>query len=373
MKSSSEIRNLVSLDDPEEASRLPVVQNHVMNRLHKRNVLQVIIHCGSWLIVLGVPFLFTIFESDRDIHRYLNYFVPMVGMVGVFYLNFFYLIEKYIFNKKIGLFLLANLVLFVVVSTLLFFIHEAFLQIPDLNFHRREIPLEFLIIRDLGTFILVTGISVAVRMTSQWYKAESQRKDLEKAHVESELSNLKHQLSPHFLFNTLNNIYALIAIDPENAQEAIHRLSKLIRYVLYTGDQEQVPVNQEIGFLRNYIDLMSLRLPPEVKLENTFIESEDEKMIAPLLFIALIENAFKHSVSPPQEAFIRIRLDAGTNHKVICQMENSYHPKSKDDRSGAGIGLANLRKRLELIYPSKYELLTENKGDTFYSTLIINL
>lgn len=130
----------------------------------------------------------------------------------------------------------------------------------------------------------------AIKMTGSWYQMESSRRELEKSRAEAELQNLKSQLNPHFLFNTLNNIYSLIAFSPERAQEAMHDLSRLLRYVLYDSSQPMVPLEKELDFIRNYVELMRIRLPEHVKLTTDISAATPETQVAPLLFISLIEK-----------------------------------------------------------------------------------
>ena len=209
-------------------------------------------------------------------------------------------------------------------------------------------------------------------MTGQWYRAENIRKDLERSRSEAELQNLKSQLNPHFLFNTLNNIYSLIQLDPNRAQQTVHDLSRLLRYVLYDSSRPTVPLKAEMDFLGNYIELMRIRLPRHVRLDVSLPENPSHTLVAPLLFISLVENAFKHGVSNDRPSFIDIdiREEEGV---LACRIENSFFPKSEADRSGSGIGLANLCRRLEMIYPGRYEMKYGQHGDTYETLLRINL
>ena len=208
-------------------------------------------------------------------------------------------------------------------------------------------------------------------MTNGWYQVEANQRELERERAEAELSNLKSQLNPHFLFNTLNNIYSLIAFSPEKAQEAVHDLSRLLRYVLYESNQPLVPIEKDLDFLRNYIELMRIRLPRHVDLQTDIEAATPGVMIAPLLFISLVENAFKHGVSNSQPSFIQITIRQ-EGDAVSCSIRNSYFPKSAGDKSGSGIGLSNLEKRLSLLYPECYHLAYGKEGENYVAHLVIH-
>lgn len=208
-------------------------------------------------------------------------------------------------------------------------------------------------------------------MTNGWYQVEANQRELERERAEAELSNLKSQLNPHFLFNTLNNIYSLIAFSPEKAQEAVHDLSRLLRYVLYESNQSLVPIEKDLDFLRNYIELMRIRLPRHVDLQTDIEAATPGVMIAPLLFISLVENAFKHGVSNSQPSFIQITIQQAGD-TVSCSIRNSYFPKSAGDKSGSGIGLSNLEKRLSLLYPECYHFTYGKEGENYVAHLVIH-
>jgi len=215
-------------------------------------------------------------------------------------------------------------------------------------------------------------MSVAIKMTNRWIQSENEIRELEKSRTEAELKNLRNQLNPHFLFNTLNNIYSLIALSPEKAQQAIMDLSKLLRYVLYDNSPEFVPLQKEMEFVRNYVELMRLRLTDNTEIKISLPQSASSgTLIAPLLFISLIENAFKHGVSNSQPSFIHIDISEYSDQRIVCTIENSYFPKNETDKSGSGIGLDNLRKRLELLYPGRYLLNIEQTDDKYISALIL--
>ena len=223
------------------------------------------------------------------------------------------------------------------------------------------------------TFILIIALAVAVRMIQRWQHIEEARKEAEAARAEAELSNLRNQMNPHFLLNTLNNIYALIAFDQEKAQMAVGELSKLLRHVLYENQQDFVPLYKEVDFMQNYIELMKIRVTDSVKIDtNIDILPNDSTPVAPLIFISLIENAFKHGISPQGKGEIKIGLHQ-VNGDITCEICNTCYPKRENDKSGSGIGLEQVSRRLELLYPDRYvwEKGKTEDGSQYYSKIII--
>jgi LytS/YehU family sensor histidine kinase len=210
---------------------------------------------------------------------------------------------------------------------------------------------------------------MGLRMANKLMQNEKERKELEKERLNSELAFLKNQISPHFFFNTLNNIYSLIQINTEDAQKAVSRLSKLMRYLLYESENGNTILSREIEFMRNYIDLMKLRLNNKVKFSATFPKNFNDVEIPPLLFISFIENAFKHGVSYRESSFITISIKI-EEMQLIFECKNSLFPAAQDEKNAAGIGLENVRKRLSLLFPERHKLSiiqTENTFDVFLS------
>lgn len=294
----------------------------------------------------------------------------------VFYCNYFILIPKYLFREQKKTYILFNLA--VILAVVIGFHFREIMDMPSLlekrikHPHPRP-PMMMFLISNTIMLILTAGLSAAIRLSERWTETEAGRREAEKSKTEAELKNLKNQLNPHFLLNTLNNIYALIAFDTDKAQQAVQDLSKLLRYVLYDNNRNYVPLRQDVEFMRNYIDLMRIRLSKEVEVTTDIkIPSASETMIAPLLFISLIENAFKHGVNYSEASFIHIRLQEDTERKVTCHIENSYFPKGEQDKSGSGIGLEQLQRRLDLLYPDRYVWLREVKDNRYISVLTIN-
>ncbi len=350
-----------------------------MSEIQKKQPIQFLIHFIIWGIVAFFPLIFIYNEGERNVIRYLDFLLPIMFLMIVFYTNYSLVISKFLFNKKIWQFFLANLVLFAVCLFLMDLIRQIYFDAYYARLEvikhlpRRAKMKEIIMFRDLISMSVTAGLATAIKMTTEWYQSQAEQKELEKLHMESELNNLKSQLNPHFLFNTLNNIYSLIAINQDHAQDAVHQLSNLIRYVLYESDHPKVPLSKDLKFTSNYIKLMSLRLPSHVTLETDIMKPDESTVIAPLLFISLVENAFKHGVSPTLPSVISIRIQMKNLNELECRVENSNFPKPEADISGSGIGLINLQKRLELIYPSAFTLNVEEKKDSYISTLTLKL
>lgn len=337
-----------------------------------------IIHIVAWGILIGSPFFFTGREPEvMNVQSYIRSLIVPISFMFIFYVNYFLLIDRYLFQKHTWKFFLSNLFLIMFAIYSVHFIME--LLPPPINWepHPRPRPQQeffesfrFFFVNAIF-YLLVAGLSVAIKMTASWYQMETTRRELEKSRAEAELQNLKSQLNPHFLFNTLNNIYSLITFCPERAQEAVHDLSRLLRYVLYESSQSTVPLQRELNFIQNYVDLMRIRLPENVKLSTHISINNPEISIAPLLFISLIENAFKHGISHCDPSFIDIDIQQKEQY-LICFIRNSYFPKKNgQDQSGSGIGIQNLNRRLELLYPTSHTFSHGQQGSNYISTLKI--
>jgi putative ABC transport system permease protein len=226
--------------------------------------------------------------------------------------------------------------------------------------------------RDFYNLSLAAVIAYSMIMSRNLIISENARKEAEAARMDAELSNLRYQINPHFLLNTLNNIYALISFNTNKAQTSILELSKMMRYMLYDNQQKLTNLKNETNFIHNYINLMKIRLTPNIKVEEHInIPEPCTIQIAPLIFISLIENAFKHGISPTEPSFINVRIDAN-NERIICDIKNSNFPKNEQDRSGHGIGLEQVQKRLNLSYPGKYEWKNNiDKQENIYQSTII--
>lgn len=188
--------------------------------------------------------------------------------------------------------------------------------------------------------------------------------------AKTELLHLKSQVNPHFFFNTLNNLYGLVGTDTKKAQELILKLSDMMRYSIYEGEKEMVSLKAEVEYLKNYIELHKMRYhkPIDVKFES---EIEDDYKVMPLLFIILLENAFKHGIENlSKEAYVHICINS-KNNKVIFEIENNFDTTLTKEENG--IGLNNLKRRLELVYPKKHSLSFSIKQNVYRAQLTLQL
>lgn len=347
-----------------------------MNTRNNHRSLESIIHTICWGLFFGFPLFFTQHDNGTiDWPAFLHHSVVPASLFIIFYINYLLLIPKVLFRNHTGRFLLMNMAIICIVAFGLRCWHNVSIPPPIPRPHPFMPPQYIFYLRDIISLIFVTGLSVAIRMSLRWSKTELERKEAVKSRTEAELKNLRNQLNPHFLLNTLNNIYALTAFDTEKAQQAIQELSKLLRYVLYDNQQTFVPLSKEVDFIRNYIELMRIRFSSQVRIETRFdIRPDSQSPIAPLLFISLIENAFKHGISPTEPSFVDIQITEKEN-TICCVIRNSRYPKTSADKSGSGIGLEQVHKRLELLYSGHYEWRkqTSDDGKEYISSLSINI
>lgn len=314
------------------------------------------IHIACWIFIIGFPLFFSQQVEGWDwasVSRHVS--MPLL-MCLLFYTNYAGFVPKLLFKGRNKEFLLYNLLLIIALCLLMRYWHEMMGFIPTGRLRRYKAQPYFLVVlRDVFSFAVCAGVSVAIRLSMRWQEAEMARKEAERSRTEAELKNLRSQLNPHFLLNTLNNIYALIAIDTDKAQEAVQELSKLLRYVLYENQTEFVPLHKEVDFIKHYIELMRIRMHKDVRIETDFqIKPESRTPIAPLIVISLIENAFKHGIAPTAPSYIGISIQED-EEKITVRIVNSHHPKMASDKSGSGIGLEQVSKRLELTYAGRYQ------------------
>jgi sensor histidine kinase YesM len=268
------------------------------------------------------------------------------------YINLLWLIP-FFFNRRrfwqFSLLELANIALFILLNFYVSFIFEGG-QHPNIL---GEIVAEFILVL---IFLIVSTLLKVMRDSITLQDVELRIKEVEKQKVEAELKALKMQVNPHFFFNTLNSLYSLSLDKSDKAPELILKLSDLMRYVIYESKDDLVAIEKQLEFLQSYVYLERLRSPEFLKISFVVTGDNPGLKVAPLLFIAFIENAFKHgSKDRSLEPFITIRLDLTSRTRIFFSVENTVDPGYKSKAMG-GVGLANVKKQLELIYAGKYTL-----------------
>ncbi len=359
-----------------------------MNKIRtKNNKLPIIMHMLVWIVLFILPqILISRYSGDNNFIAWGFYvFVFIIGVI--FYINYLWLVPKfYMANKKPMYFMLALVVVFCFYFVLDF--SNKALHNPDRDprptEERVEAPREqrfqrppFKLMQIYGYSMLsvvIIGFSLGLKAIEQHSASEKRQKELEKEKLNSELAFLKNQVSPHFFFNTLNNIYSLVEINTEDAQAAILKLSKLMRYLLYESEHGKTLLSDEIEFMNNYVDLMQLRVSKKVDVQIDLPKENTDLKIPPLLFIPFIENAFKHGISYRDKSFIKVLMET-KDRKIsfMCMNSMAADKKEKHAENHSGIGLENVKKRLQLLFPGKHVLNVSSADDVFTVSLEIEL
>lgn len=301
------------------------------------------------------------------------YFKTAVYLL-IFYVNYFVIIGRTLFygRHKLVRFLGTNLLLMVIAMAVIIGVHYLLFGHGWGSHHsdRMVIRNVSFMIRDVGMMMLTIGLSSALKFGDRWLAIEQHHEKMLASQRHAELQNLKNQLNPHFLFNTLNTIYALVDVSPSEAQAAIKKLSSLLRYALYENPSK-VKLSREVDFVKDYISLMEIRLGSG-KVDARFsIDPEGEPEVAPLLFVTLIENAFKHGNTGNDGEKIEISIESNSHGDIVCRTANNFIPSASRSQSEGGIGIANLRRRLQLLYPEQSDLEIVVDGNKYISTLTI--
>ena len=291
--------------------------------------------------------------------------------VIVYYFNYLILIPKYLFKKKFLAYILVIL-LTLVISCILVDLYYYFVVSVVQNWHHRPEPI-FSRGMWVPLFPLLTGIAIgiSIRLAREWARVEKERRELQGEKLLSELAFLKSQVNPHFLFNTLNNICALARKKSDDTEPAIIKLSQIMRYMITDSRQDKVGLEEEVEYLNNFIELQKIRLADKVNIRFDIEGDLSAIQLEPLLLIPFVENAFKHGVSYNDKSSINIELKT-VSGELSFLVENSK-PTVKDTLKldEAGIGLKNVRRRLELLYPGKHQLEIRDSASNYLIMLKI--
>lgn len=285
------------------------------------------------------------------------------------YYNFYYLIPQYLSQKRF-----ISYTFWLAFATMLVTPLELILLYWNLN--GRPNAQANLIDNQWSHYVvllLVVSFSSVLRIIKYWFVQERIQRDLERRNLQSELSFLKSQINPHFLFNTLNSLYALTLKKSDQAPEIVLRLSDMMRYMLYECNEKFVPLDSELRYIKNYLALEKVRYGDKAQIEFDYLTDRDDYNIAPLLFITFLENSFKHGLSHRiEKGFVTVYLQAEAN-QLELHVENSKADKKDDSYYQGGIGLKNVQRRLDLLYPNAYQLDIEQDEQTYSVHLSLRL
>ncbi|MGH1437510.1 MAG: sensor histidine kinase [Lewinella sp.] len=319
-------------------------------------------------------FAFLLYFDDSGLStpdRWLNEFINLLFYALIVYFNLFYLIPNYLTKKRFLTYLLLLLAVTLILTPLrVIFLYFRFSGFPQLqNTLLGNLDLYFLLTFTIG------GGSTILQIVTDWFKQLREKQELETQTMQSELRFLKSQINPHFLFNTLNNLYALTLKKSDKAPDIVIKLSEMMRYMLYECNEKRVPLYKEVNYLKNYLDLEQLRQHDNIRINFNVDGHVSDQQIAPLLFIPFLENSFKHGLNTQlKDGFVDIHLQV-EQKSVDFKIENSKGQTiaNPDNRPSGGIGLVNVRRRLNLLYPDHYQLRVSNTPNTFAVHLTIEL
>lgn len=327
-------------------------------------------HTLFWLVLL---LLLTLTEGTEQgfLFTLSNELINICFYGLIVYFNLFYLIPNYLTKKRFltycGLLIVASL-LITPFKVLVFYFK--FSHFPTAQAE---------LLHNMNWYFLVTffiaGSSTIFKIITDWVRHLREKQELHTQTMQSELRFLKSQINPHFLFNTLNNLYALTLKKSDKAPEIVIKLSEMMRYMLYECNEKQVPLSKEVNYIRNYLDLEKLRQGKNVEIHFEVEGEVNDQKIAPLMFIPFLENSFKHGLSNQiSTGFVNIKLSVHENN-IHFFIENSKPdtPPKQDSRRSGGIGLVNVHRRLNLLYPKQYELEIEDSPRSYAVNLKLNL
>lgn len=342
-----------------------------MKEQNRYRFTEIMIFSVMWAFVFTVPVMLSFNGGQFIIPRVQHELIRILPFFFLFYIHHYFLFKLFQKGNKTLYFLLnaITIIAVVIVTANLDFIFRLLeLPVPQ---HPPGPEQQNMVARYFYNFlisILVVGLNLAIRISFQWMQSQKKYEQLQKENFRTELELLRHQVSPHFFMNTLNNIHALIDFDSEKAKSSIVKLSKLMRMLLRDGEKTDYYLRDETAFLKDYIDLMKIRMTDDVDVQFVFPENIPEVKIPPLLFISLLENAFKHGIRENGKSFIHMNMEISDNqlHTVI---RNSKGTKTSGNTDDFHIGLGNTEKRFALIYGSNHTF-NVNETDTVFEVQI---
>lgn len=336
-----------------------------------KKLITAFLHILAWIAVFSLPYLLRPYNPnnprnpDENNFFYLSFFTNILWIV-LFYVNSFFLIRKLLFTGKYFMYVLVNILAYMAIISLHGFIFQFLI-------HSRPFKLQASLGFNLSAFLLTIAVSIIYRTFVDNAERRKLQQEKQEEDLKTELYFLRSQISPHFIFNVLNNIVALARLKSEQLEPTVMKLSSLMQYMLYETDEERVSLQTEAEYLQSYIDLQKQRFGSKVKVVFDLDVQDEFAAIEPMLLIPFVENAFKHGVGMIMEPEINIMLKS--DRKVLnFQVSNRYAPASEEIKDKtSGIGLPNVTRRLNLLYPRQHELLITKDENRFSVSLQLHL
>lgn len=333
-----------------------------------------LLHISFWCVYLSV-FLYQVSSYQRgpdiDWERIFKIvFTQVVFAALLSYINYFFFLPGLLAKAEKWKYVIQFILTFIVIITLRIYFERDILNMGS-NREGYLYSTRFTVQVVTSNLFIVIFVGM-LRFAEDWFELEARRKEIEHEKLMAELNFLKAQINPHFLFNTLNNLYYLAYTKSENTTEVIAKLSQMMRYMIYDSNHPNVLLTKEIEYMQNYISLERLRLNDQIPIKFEIIGNPENLRITPLIFITFLENAFKHGVSNSNpKAWVNVTIEL-QGKQCIYTVENSLVEKPESTEK-SGIGLQNVKRRLDLSYPNQYKLNTENKKDVYLVQLTLTL
>lgn len=329
-------------------------------------------HFAFWIAYFVFWYLFYS-QQLSTASAFVNSFITISVHGLAAYFNLYFLFNK-LFRQQLYLSYIVSIILTVLLAALIWALALNSASIIT-NHSSLHIWAPKFFMACFASITYTLGITMSLKMVKQWYERERVAENLERINMETELKYLKTQINPHFLFNSLNSLYALTLQKSDSAPELVLKLSEILRYVLYDGSERWVSLEKEINYLKSYLDLEKIRNGDRLELEFNINGNPKTKQVAPMLFLTFLENSFKHGINQKAEGgFVKIDMNIGEDD-LLFSIENSK-PERKEKRingKSGGIGLENIRKRLTLLYPDRHNLNINDDGEKYSVQLSLQL
>jgi two-component system sensor histidine kinase AlgZ len=339
---------------------------------HRNRVM--LLHLSFWCVYLSFNlYQITVFQRERGIdwgQLIMSATIQLVFTMLIAYLNYFYTWPRFLQSKNLWRYILEFSIPFALLITARIHLQRYLVDGYTHNVH--YFYSSFFIVQITAITLFIVLFVGMLRFAVDWFEFEAKKKEVENERLIAELNFLKAQINPHFLFNTLNNLYYLAYTKSENTTEVIAKLSQMMRYMIYDSNHPRVLLNKEIEYMQNYISLERLRLNNQIPIDFKIEGNTDNISIAPLIFITFLENAFKHGVSNNNpKAWVEILVQL-SGRECVYTVKNSK-TKTIASTEKSGIGLQNIERRLQLSYPGQYKIKVEDNDDFYFVQLNLTL